>query len=65
MVCILLCVIYEKGIVLDNHTTNKKNHTTVSAFALFIVGGNATCFDSFLGSSSGVCEYFLASELHH
>jgi hypothetical protein len=32
---------------------------------LFIVGGIATCFDTFLGSSSGVHEYDLVSELLH
>jgi hypothetical protein len=30
---------------------------------LCIVGGIVTCFDSFLGSSSGVHQYYLASEL--
>jgi hypothetical protein len=34
----------------------KETDTTVSTFVLLAVDGNATCFDPFLGSSSGVQE---------
>jgi hypothetical protein len=36
----------------NNNFEKDKIDTTVSTFALLAVGGNATCFDPFLGSSS-------------
>jgi hypothetical protein len=48
----------EWDILHINNSEKDKIDTTVSTFVLLAIGDNATCFDPFLVSSSGIQVYW-------
>jgi hypothetical protein len=61
MVCILLCVIRKiyNGTVYATTVVKQIKYTPLCQHLfLLTAAGNATCFDPFLGPSSGVQEYW-------
>jgi hypothetical protein len=55
-----------KDTIWESRTTNNRKETKYTLLCqllfLFVFGGIATCFDPFSGSSSGVRQYYLASD---
>jgi hypothetical protein len=64
----LVCYL-QKDIIWDSTTRNNQKETEQTLMCqhlfLFVVGGITTCSEPFLWSSSGVHEYYLASQLCH